>query len=243
MPHLILYEQQPEPLAAVPDTFEDIPRDLRLDEQLAIEEAIRVSDGDEWKIDKIFFRRFTDARGSQVAAYVIDNTADRYAKETLGKLQQKLWWQARAPLVYLYQPNKIDILSCARGPDFWQNGQVVYHPSDHFKTAAAIDRSEAEQRERFRYAHLADGTFWEAAENQKLADADKAAHKSLLDSVIEADKRLKGEQHPTKRRLLLLFVLIKYLEDRGVFEQERGFFSQFYPEADSFLEVLRSKRP
>ena len=228
-------------LVPVPDSTEDISVDLSLDEQLALRGAIEISSFNSWKIDKIFFRRFADTRASQVAAYIINNRRNRYDLATLGDIQKKLWWHARAPLVYIEGPGKVDIFSCARGADFWVKGKERYSPSEDFKTAEGISKAEQKKRERFRYAHLADGTFWEDPQNQVLADANKTAYKLLIEAVQRADRRLTGEEFPGKRTLLLIFVLVKYLEDRGVFEKT-SFFSPFYKDAKCFLDVLEKAK-
>ena len=45
---------------------------LSIDEEAATREAQAIGE-----IDYVFFRRFSDGRSSQVAAYVIDNSTDR----------------------------------------------------------------------------------------------------------------------------------------------------------------------
>lgn len=217
--------------------------ELPLAEQLAVHEARELSDdpNTNWEIDQILFRRFSDDRSSQVAAYIIDNKSGQYDTNTLADLQQKLWLNGKAPLVYVHQKTKVEILSCAREQEFWKDGQLCYHPSDQYRIAATISEREQEKKERYWYAHLVDGTFWNEEKNAKLANADKTSHKLLIDSVISADQRLDGEKNPALRRLLLIFVLIKYLEDREIFP--KGWFgSNYHKGARCFLDVL-SKAP
>ena len=77
----------------------------------------------------VFFRRFADGRSSQPAAFVVDNEDERLDNEHLAKLHNDLWLHGVAPLVYVAWPTRIDILSCARGPDFWQDDERTYHPA------------------------------------------------------------------------------------------------------------------
>ena len=88
---------------------------LSIDEQASLLEAKSFSG-----IDFVFFRRFTDGRSSQVAAYVIDNTNYQQDEKKLADLHLQLWLHGRVPLLYVAWPNRIDILSCARGPDFYK---------------------------------------------------------------------------------------------------------------------------
>jgi len=191
-------------------------------------------------VDYVFFRRFDDGRSSQPAAFVIDNTAERLTESELAKTHHDLWLLGIAPLVYIAWPTRIDILSCARGPDFWHNGERRYHPAAQLEVASHVDAALA--RRRFSARRLADGTFWEERENQALANHEKAAHESLIQAVVETDRQLEGEANPVLRRLLLLTVLVKYLEDRGVFRGD-GWFGRFRKGARSFLDVLQGEEP
>ena len=144
---------------------------------------------------------------------------------------------------------RIDILSCARGPDFWVNDNTSYKPADRIKLhsggllhfAIEIDEALAERIRRFSAFRLADGTFWDDPANKSLAKHDEAAHYRLIQAIVEADQDLDGANSPLMRRLLVLTVLVKYLEDRRVFPS--GWFSVFHADASSFFEVLASRDP
>jgi hypothetical protein len=207
-------------------------------------------------IDYVFFRRFKDAQGravrsSQVAAYVVDNSRQRLTEHDLANLHHQLWLHGVAPLVYVAWPTRVDVLSCARKPDFWEvkddQAKVRYQPAESvhgadespeqtLATAAEISDQLAKRR-RFSAYRLAEGTFWEDPANQKLAKDDAAAHRSLIQAIVEADKELDGAKKPLRRRLLVLMVLIKYLEDREVFPP--GHFGHFHAGARSFRDILR----
>jgi hypothetical protein len=209
---------------------------LRVDEQAAVLDAANFQ-----SIDFIFFRRFADGRSSQVAAYVVDNSDQRLNEAALAALHGQLWLHGAAPLLYIAWPSKVDVLTCARGPDFWRAGECKYTPVETLltgsaQTAAQIS-AELEKSRRFSALRLTDGTFWEDPGNGHLADYSKAAHQSLIQAVVEADRDLQGSQQPLMRRLLLLMVLIKYLEDRKVFPAK--WFTKFHSGAASFFEVLQ----
>jgi hypothetical protein len=208
---------------------------------LPVDEAALVRDVQVFDaVDYVFFRRFDDGRSSQPAAFVIDNTAERFTQDQLAQTHHDLWLHGVAPLVYIAWPTHIDVLSCARGPDFWHEGQQRYSPAAQLDIASKVDAALAKRR--FSARRLADGTFWEDPLNQSLSDHERAAHESLIRAVIQTDKALDGEAHPVSRRLLLLTVLIKYLEDRGVFPGP-GWFGRFRKGARSFLDVLKGGEP
>jgi hypothetical protein len=191
-------------------------------------------------VDYVFFRRFEDGRSSQPAAFVIDNTGERFTEGQLAATHHDLWLHGVAPLVYIAWPARIDVLSCARGPDFWHAGERRYNPAAQLDVASKVAAALA--RRRFSARRLADGTFWEEPLNQRLADHERAAHESLIRAVIATDKALDGEANPVSRQLLLLTVLVKYLEDRGVFPSP-GWFGRFRKGARSFLDVLKGEEP
>ncbi len=211
-------------------------------------------------IDYVFFRRFKSPdgkhlRSSQVAAYVIDNSKAQWTEGDLASWHRELWLHGGAPLVYVAWQTRVDILSCARHPDFWHlSGDRAFA---RYKAAAKIDaqaidlfsRATASEnlataadvastlKRRFSAFRLAEGTFWDDPANQKLAKADAAAHRRLIQAIVEADQDLKGAKHPIRRKLLVLMILIKYLEDRQVFPPK--LFGRFHKGARSFLDVLR----
>ena len=191
-------------------------------------------------VDYVFFRRFNDGRSSQPAAFVIDNTKERFTEAALAATHRELWLHGIVPLLYIAWHARVDILSCARGADFWDDGELCYSPAFQLETASGIQTSLEERR--FSARRLADGTFWEDPANQPLADHEKAAHESLIREVVAADKALNGEANPVARRLLLLSVLVKYLEDRGVFPSP-AWFGRFRPGARSFYDVLEGADP
>ncbi len=212
------------------------PRDLPASEKAFVERTATIGN-----VDYVFFRRFNDGRSSHPAAFVIDNSDDRLTKEDLAKLHNVLWLNGGAPLVYVAWPTQVDILSCARGPDFWRETERSYNPAHTLEMSARVSRALGGHR-RFSANRLAEGTFWEDPQNHHFANHEKAAHESLIQAIVETDEAIGGSSNPTLRRLLLLVVLIKYLEDREVFPSA-GWFGHFYKGSRTFLDVLKSEDP
>jgi hypothetical protein len=210
------------------------------DEQAAVLDAATFN-----RIDYVFFRRFSDRRSSQLAAYVVDNSNQELDESTLANLHSQLWLHGTAPLLYVAWPSRIDVLTCARGPDFWRDGECQFGPAETIRIssqiASELDYEFRQRTARFSALRLADGTFWEDPRNAVLANHEMAAHQSLIQAVVEADQDLNGENQPVMRRLLLLMVLIKYLEDRGVFPDR--WFGRFHNGATTFFAVLRGGEP
>jgi hypothetical protein len=212
------------------------PEGILLDEVSVIRKLSDFPD-----VNFVFFRRFSDGRSSQPAALVVDNRDQHLDNKALAKLHNDLWMHGVAPLVYVNWPTRIDILSCARGPDFWIEDELKYHPAAQLEIASSID-SELAKKRNFSAYRLADGTFWDDPQNHPLAQHEKAAHESLIQAIVETDLALDGTNNPIQRRLLLLMVLIKYLEDREVFPGP-GWFGRFHKGARKFFDVIEGGEP
>lgn len=232
----------PPGLVAVQDGSELEPQSIA--ETVARNEA-RLLEGTKSQrnigIDYILFRRFGDERSSQVAAYVLDNSHSRYSRDEIAELHSRVWLNGSAPLLYVEWPSHVDILKCAAEPLFWNKraDRAEYTPSETIETVSEVSKSlDAAKVSRFSAYRLSNGTFWEDPENADWAKADKASHKALIRAVVDTDRILGGKENPIMRRMLLLAILSKYLEDRGVFPSD--WFAQFEATASDFRSVLKS---
>ena len=120
------------------------PPPARIEEQCVIRQAADIRD-----IDYVFFRRFSDGRSSQAAACVIDNSDDHLDEVRLAEIHQKLWLNGCTPLLYVGWHTRVDVLSCARGPDFWKDARVEYEPAERIDVAAEISLALHDRRHRF----------------------------------------------------------------------------------------------
>ncbi len=195
-------------------------------------------------IDYIFFRRFNDGRSPQVGAYVVDNSGNDHTREEIAELHRRVWLNGTAPLLYVEWPTQVDVLRCAAGPEFWdrRRGVTVYVAAESIQAASDVARALDERKvRRFSAFRLASGTFWDDPINSAWACADQSAHKLLIQAAIDADRALQKKAppivQPVMRRLLLLFVFTKYLEDRDVFPD--GWFDERVAGASTFLDALR----
>ncbi len=235
--HLDFVSQNGKPVSGLVRLKDGEESVKRLDERLAVRDAIAIQG-----IDYVFFRRFSDDRSSQVVAYVVDNADNHLTEQALADLHKRVWLHGGVPLIYVAWPTRIDILSCARGPDFWHDGRYEYTPAQRIEEAIGQASAVSNALEnQFSAWRLVDGTFWDDPRNSTLAKSTERAHERLIAAVVETDEALNGEENPLLRRLLLLTVLIKYLEDRRVFP--KGWFGGFCKGAKSFFDALRDGEP
>lgn len=215
-------------------------RSISLAEEAAVREAALFD-----RIDFVFFRRFADARSPQIAAYVVDNEDGKLTEKQLADLHWHVWMQGAAPLLYISWPNRLDVLACARAPDFWrENSQERKYPkaddmalSVLIETASEVNHALLRAQE-FSAHRLSDGTFWEDPSNNALMVVEEASHHQLIGAIVDTDVAISGSTNPVLRRLLLLTLLVKYLEDRTVFPGP-AWFGRFCRGARCFHDLLR----
>lgn len=228
-----------------------------LEEIVALERAL----GFKFKPNYIYFRRFLE-RPPMAVAYVYDWTERRgearsarkkgptisppTLADDLTELHRHVWSAGEIPLVYVFLPTEVHIYHHLQGPEEVENG-LKNSPL----ATIAISNTTADELKQFSARRLDDGTFWEENAESKSLGLNGSAFMALSEEIaICRDKLVNERKIPDAlvRRLLLLFVLVKYLEERrdpqgnGVFPP--GTFASFAQEAvhkkvKSFVDLLR----
>ena len=165
----------------------------------------------------------------RVAAYVVDRENSNISKEELSTLHHHIWLSGLTPLLYVGLQDRVDVVHCASEPSRDKNGWV-YKPTEIIETISDISK---ELKNSYSAYRLSDGTIWEDNVVIRQIKRDKSAHKILIEKVKQADEGLDGKKNPVARRLLLLTLLIKYLEDRSVFPQH--WFANYQKGAKNFF--------
>jgi hypothetical protein len=187
-----------------------------------------------YKADGVFFEASHDGKPPAAQAFIYhENGATQ--NEEFAKLHQRLWSWGGVPLVYRVTPGLIQLFRCAHRPDFEKDGQIILKPFKILKAAGRISSDPWWDAVRLR-----NGTLWDDPEVcKKLLSAKQSAQKTLINAVKElhCDLNEKGIlPKALRRKLLILSLVIKYLEERSVFED--GFFGRFCKGATKFFEVL-----
>lgn len=201
-------------------------------------EVISLISANECKADYVYFRYFADGRPPQPQVYIYDNTKNKILEKEIAEIHKKVWNRGEASLIYIFSKTDVAILSCVRGPDFLSDkGELIYKPA---KILSLISEAQSEL-DKYSARLFDNGTFWDTPEKVKLIDKSKAAHQSLVAAIKEFDKNITDNELDKKigRRLLILCILVKYLEDRKVFP-ENNYFNSFYPKAESFFDILQN---
>ncbi len=210
-------------------TVETFSKAKQLPEVVAVMEKAK-----HYKADGVFFEAPRDGKPPVAQAFIYRENGKAQG-EDFEKLHQRLWSWGGVPLVYRVTPGLVQLFRCAHGPDFEKDGKIILKPFKILKAAGKISCDPWWDAVRLR-----SGTLWDEPEVCKqLLSSKQAAQKTLINAVKELHRDLDEKgilPKALRRKLLILSLVIKYLEERKVFED--GFFGRFRKNAKEFFEVL-----
>ena len=118
-------------------------------------------DGEQYGASYVYFRSFPDTgRPPQAQVFLYDCTAGLHHESNLAETHRKLWNYGKVALFYAIYPERVDIFSCFRQPEFASDNQLLYSPAEQLIVAAQATR-ELEKWRRFSGRAFDNGTFWE----------------------------------------------------------------------------------
>ena len=175
-------------------------------------------------------------------SYIIDNSNEEIIEDILDEIKYSLWINSFVPILYIINKFNIDIFFTNQKPS-----------KNEFKFISDIidftDKKKKEENEiklkKYSIYRLIDGTFWEDKSNEDKIIKKSYAHKILIDKIEDADKAIiskfknKKHKHNVARRLLIITLLIKYLEDRKVLKE--SFFHKIHKDYYSYIDILKNK--
>jgi hypothetical protein len=221
----------------------------QLAEAPLLEEIVALERAASLRADFVYFRRLP--QGPILAtAYLYDWTEPLIesfdAARDLDDLHRRLWSAGEVPLVFLFRPTEVLIFHVLKGPKADDRSDIKANPWETIKLAG--DAAERLKKRKELSAWLLDsGRFLEEHPKARKVKLEGAAFMALSQELGECRKRLIKEfglADPLVKRLLILFVMIKYLEERrdsqgrGAFPP--GLFDQFAHGAQGFIDLLRA---
>jgi hypothetical protein len=210
-------------------TVENFSNAKQLPEVVAVMEKAK-----HYKADGVFFEASRDGKPPVAQAFIYRSDGSAH-DDNFAKLHKQLWSWGGVPLVYRVTNALVQLFRCAHRPDFEKDGQIVLQPFKILKAAGKISNDPWWNADQLR-----SGTLWDEPEVcKKLLSSKLAAQKTLINAVKELHHELNEKgilPKALRRKLLILSLVIKYLEERKVFED--GFFGRFLKGATEFFEVL-----
>lgn len=210
-------------------SVEGYQRNGRPPEEVAIMEKAAF-----YRAQAVFFEAPQDGKPSVAQAFIYRSEGPSQDPD-FARLHQRLWSWGGVPLVYRVCSGLVQLFRCAHRPDFENDGEIICRPFKTLKLATNVAKDPWWDADRLR-----NGTLWDDPQVcKKLLSSNQAAQKTLINAVKELYDHLNKEvilPKVLRRKLLILSVLIAYLEERDVFEED--YFSRFKKGADKFFQVL-----
>ncbi len=216
-------------------------KDLSPDEVIALENA------DKYGANYVYFRKF-ERRPSVPHVYLYDFTNTIGVEENeLTNLHKQLYSSGYVPMFFVFTKQDVRIFNCFERPA--EGKKLKYSPLTIIKLAADLSQKiDAENQEKFKeFSGKAfdNGTFWENSKFSSQFKFSNSAYEKLLTELKQAlEDIIEQEILPAKfaRKIIVISILIKYLEEREDKKGNKvfpdGFFSRFAKDATKFTDIL-----
>lgn len=225
-------------------------QEITKNQNLPPEEIIALENASKYGAQYVYFRQFEN-RPSVPQVYLYDYT-DRLGVEEneLTNLHKQLYSSGQVPMFFVFTKKDVRIFNCFESPSEGKN--LKYTPLTTIKIAAdlskAIDSNNKEEFKAFSGRSIDNGTFWENSKYSSQFKFSNSAYEKLLTELKQALKDIISQDIlPANfaRKIMVVSILIKYLEEREDEKGNRvfpeGFFSQFASGALKFTDVLNTK--
>mgnify|MGYP002409377650 FL=1 len=213
---------------------------------LALEQA------DEFGATAVYFRFYEDNRPPRPQIYLYDKSGLERNNDSDADIHHQLWNAGVVPFCFIFRASQVLVFNCSKKPS--SNDSNNFNTSHHDLINLL---SDAQQKLDLYSARKFDsGLFWESEQGKKFNYQDSAYQQLLkqLSNVKSIIISRVGKEHASLvKRLLMMLILIKYLEER-VDDEGKGalnpaeFYRTFNPEnptlegvldnPDTFLAVL-----
>lgn len=163
----------------------------------------------------VYFRFFPVNVGKPPRAqiFIYERNDIGSAEQDGPDIHQKLWNAGIVPYCFIYGVSKVLVYNCSKTPSDPEDTTFFTKPHDIINL---IDDVQL-QLERYSAKKFDSGLFWDS-EKGKEFNYNKSAYEQLLNQLNVVKKNIigqAGQQHAKLvKRLLMMIILIKYLEDR-----------------------------
>lgn len=210
---------------------------------------IALKKAEDYNVTAIYFRRFIN-KPPIPQIYIYDYTSDNKAIDAkkLGELHRKLWNSGQIPLFFIFTKTEVRIYNCFRPPEFKNElYEFITSPFETLKLASEM-QEEIDKRKEFSARKFDNGIFWDNSKYKDSFNIESSVYEKLLQELKNIKnfviKKTKKIPEKTTKKLLVMLILIKYLEEREDKEGNtvfpKSFFKQFFGAKD-LIDVLRKK--
>lgn len=163
--------------------------------------------------------------------YIYDNTTDIFDDNKITQLHKQLWNAYKVPMFFVFSKTKIEIYNCLQKPQIAEQKLQKISPLETISLFTEINKA-------FSAEMFDTGAFW----NTKYANHflfKNSVYESLLDELKTLRDNLIQKKMLSKEgteSLLIKSILLRYLEERSVFEE--GYWNGFQKNANSFIDLF-----
>ena len=208
---------------------------------LALEEAER------FKASAVYFRFFnnnTQPPRPQVYIYEFSEIDTNQPKGA--EIHRRLWNAGVVPYCFIFCASQILVYNCGAKPEWDQNGFTT-KPHDKIKLLSEI-QEEIRKTNQYHARQFDSGLFWDSKVSKNFKH-EQSAYQQLLKQLQNVKKRIikdvGSEKAGLVKRILMMLILIKYLEERkdengkGALDPE-AFYKQYNAENPTLEGVLEN---
>ena len=165
--------------------------------------------------------------------YIYDNTSGKLTREDIANLHRRLWSASKVPIFIIFSKSIIEIFSNLQAPK-------IDSSNNRLKEITPIQVLDltTDIVSKFSADNLESGVFW-SSDFSKFFKFQYSVYETLLNEIKNIRENLISKQivsKETTESLLIKTILIRYLEEREVFE--KNFWRNFKPNANSFIDIF-----
>nr|NJM02863.1 N-6 DNA methylase [Desulfobacula sp.] len=221
-----------------------LPDDLHLPDG----DKIILEQAGKYNVDAVYIRRFNDGRTPIPQIYIYDFINNSGKDNEITELYRKIWNSGHVPLIFLFFKTEIQILTCLKQPDFdRKTGSLSYSLFEKIHLASNA-KKELEKFRQLSARRFDNGSFWTDSKYKNKFSLKETAFIKLLTELKTAKREITKKKilnENLTKKLLVMSILVKYLEERedkdGNKVFPKRFFIKFSNGEDNFLDVLRKK--
>lgn len=161
----------------------------------------------------VYFRFFDDGRPPKPQVYIYSSSQLGHS-ETGAIVHHRLWNSGVVPFFFIIEASQILVYNCGIKPVTGADGESFI--TDRHELISLL-ASSSEALTQFSARQFDSGLFWDS-DIAKSYKFENSAYEQLLSQLKSHKRRLlteSGEEHaPLVKRVIVMLVLIKYLEDR-----------------------------
>jgi len=170
--------------------------------------------------------------------YIYDNTSNQLTDNEITKQHKRLWNAYKVPMFFVFTPTEVKIFNCLKKPNISDDGELEeVTPLEIIDLTASINKE-------FKAQMFDSGAFWNSKYKDNFSFSN-SVYESLLDELkLLRDNLIKEKilSVKTTESLLIKTILLRYLEERGVFEEgiknKKPYWNKFKEGATSFTDLF-----